>query len=177
MRLLRFFHLFFIFPLSLYFLSYNFLYHKIYSLFLSLHPKDKTLAHLPLSVGNHHRVVLHHLVCIVFRIVFKGVLWAHLGLGLRCNDVRCTQHTIKTNWWFLSSKIPMFISSQVTYTSQVTYKMENMGCCNNTFLLGFLLKPWNWMTMMAIILSDKKNGKKKGKKLCNLFREKLRQTC
>ena len=49
-----------LFLLSLYFLSYNFLYHKVYSLFLSLHPKNKTLAHLPLSVGNHPRVVLHH---------------------------------------------------------------------------------------------------------------------
>ena len=50
-----------LFLLSLYFLSYNFLYHKVYSLFLSLHPKNKTLAHLPLSVGNHPRVVLHQL--------------------------------------------------------------------------------------------------------------------
>ena len=50
-----------LFLLSLYFLSYNFLYHKIYSLLLSLHPRNKTLAHLPLSVGNHPRVVLHHL--------------------------------------------------------------------------------------------------------------------
>ena len=49
-----------LFLLSLYFLSYNFLYHKVYSLFLFLHPKNKTLAHLPLSVGNHPRVVLHH---------------------------------------------------------------------------------------------------------------------
>ena len=49
-----------LFLLSLYFLSYNFFYHKVYSLFLSLHPKNKTLAHLPLSVGNHPRVVLHH---------------------------------------------------------------------------------------------------------------------
>ena len=39
-----------LFLLSLYFLSYNFLYHKIYSLFLSLHPKNKTLAHLPLRL-------------------------------------------------------------------------------------------------------------------------------
>ena len=36
------------------------LYPKIYSLFLSLHPKNKTLVHLTLSVGNHARVVLHH---------------------------------------------------------------------------------------------------------------------
>ena len=49
-----------LFLLSFYFLSYNFLYHKNYSLFLSLHPKNKTLAHLPLSVDNHPRVVLHH---------------------------------------------------------------------------------------------------------------------
>ena len=49
-----------LFLLSLYFLSYNFIYHKNYSLFLSLHPKNKILAHLPLSVGNHPRVVLHH---------------------------------------------------------------------------------------------------------------------
>ena len=28
-------------------------------MFLSLHPNNKTLAHLPLSVGNHPRVVLH----------------------------------------------------------------------------------------------------------------------
>ena len=52
-----------LFLLSLYFLSYNFLYHKVYSLFLSLHPKNKTLAHLPLSVGNHPRVVLHQVWC------------------------------------------------------------------------------------------------------------------
>ena len=59
LRFLIFFSLFF---LSLYFLSYIFLCHKIYSLFLFLHPKNKTLAHLPLSVGNHPRVVLHHFI-------------------------------------------------------------------------------------------------------------------
>ena len=48
-----------LFFLSLYFLSYIFLYHKIHSLFLFLHPKNNTLAHLTLSVGNHHRVVPH----------------------------------------------------------------------------------------------------------------------
>ena len=50
-KTLRFFHRFFF--LSIFF------YHKLYSLFLSLHAKNKTLAHLLLSVGNHPRVVLH----------------------------------------------------------------------------------------------------------------------
>ena len=36
-----------------------FLYHKLYSLFLSLYSKIKTLAHLLLSVSNHPRVVLY----------------------------------------------------------------------------------------------------------------------
>ena len=36
-------------------------------MFLSLHPKNKTLIHLSLSVGNHPRVVLHHndMTCVV----------------------------------------------------------------------------------------------------------------
>ena len=63
-----------LFLLSFYFLSYNFLYHKIYSLFLSLHPKNKTLAHLPLSVGNHPRVVLHQ----------RGLVFSGSERGIWC---------------------------------------------------------------------------------------------
>ena len=80
-----------LFLLSLYFLSYNFLYHQIYSLFLSLHPKSKTLAHLPLSVGNHPKVVLHQLVSKQIGLWFEF----HLGSASRRLWEEKWSHSIK----------------------------------------------------------------------------------
>ena len=53
------FHLFFVISSLSIFLILFFLYHKLYSLLLSLYPKNKTLAHLLLSVGNHPKIVVH----------------------------------------------------------------------------------------------------------------------